>query len=58
MRQLFGLLLDWLGIAQVADVDEHAAHLAVAVAVLRSDLEDLRARVDEFEGVKPVEDVR
>lgn len=48
MKNLLDRLLDALGIARISDVDEHAAHLGVMVAGLRSDLDDLQARVDEF----------
>lgn len=49
MKHVLTLLLDRLGIAQTEHMDEQDADLAVALACLRSDYEDLKARVDEYD---------
>lgn len=53
MNHLLDLLLARLGLERTCDVDERIAELALAfvgeMASVRSDLDDLKARVSEFD---------
>lgn len=49
MTHLLDRALDALGLIRRSEFDERLAEVVIALAVLGSDFEDLKSRVDEFD---------